>query len=70
MSTRLSINISNDTARTLRELAEKNETSVTDIIRRAVNVYKIVEDAAAEEKTVQIVDRERPNKDVVTLALI
>lgn len=69
MSTRLSVNISNDTARTLRELAEKNETSVTDIIRRAVSVYKLVEDNADDGKTLQLVDTANP-KDVVTLALL
>jgi predicted transcriptional regulator len=68
MSTRLSVNISNDTARVLRDLAERNETSVTDIIRRAVSVYKLVEDEVAEGKTVQIVDREE--NEVVTLALV
>ena len=68
MSTRLSVNISNDTARVLRDLAERNETSVTDIIRRAVSVYKLVEDEVAEGKSVQIVDREE--NEIVTLALV
>ena len=44
MATRLSVNINDETARALKELAERRETSVTDIIRRAVSVYKFVED--------------------------
>jgi hypothetical protein len=58
MSTRLSINISNQTARTLRELADKNETSVTDIVRRAVQVYDLVNGALDKGKTVQALDRD------------
>ena len=66
MSTRLSVNISDETARALRELAERNETSVTDIIRRAVSVFKFVEDEVDDGKTLQLVDRD----EVVTLALV
>lgn len=69
MSTRLSVNISNDTARILRELAEKNETSVTDIIRRAVRTYEIVERADEEGKVVQLVDEKSP-EEVITLAIV
>ena len=66
MATRLSVNINDETARALKELAERRETSVTDIVRRAVSVYKFVEDEVSEGKTVQLVDRD----EVVTLALI
>ena len=66
MTTRLSVNITDDTARALRELAERNQTSVTDIVRRAVSVYKFVADEVEDGKKVQLAD----DREVVTLALV
>lgn len=48
MTTRLSINVNNETAAALRELAERHETSVTEIIRREVGLYKFVTDETAD----------------------
>jgi hypothetical protein len=55
MATRLSINVSDQTAKLLRDLAERNETSVTEIVRRAVGVYKYIEDADLDGKEVKLV---------------
>ena len=67
MATRLSVNISEDTARSLRELAERNETSITEIIRRAVGVYKYIEDEVTiNHKVLKLVSDE----EVTTLALV
>lgn len=58
MSTRLNININDETATALRELAKERGTSVTDVVRRAVSVYKFVEDQLADEsKELQFHDR-------------
>jgi predicted transcriptional regulator len=63
MSTRLSININDETAAALQELAKKRGVSVTEIVRRAVSVYKFVEDEVSDgDKTLQLVD----NQDRVT----
>ena len=41
---RLSVNISEATAQALRQLAAAKSTSITEVIRRAVAVLKILED--------------------------
>jgi predicted transcriptional regulator len=66
MTTRLNINVSDDTARALKDLAERRETSVTDIIRRAVGVYKFVEDEVDAGRKIQAVDSDT----VTTLMLL
>lgn len=58
MATRLNVNINDDTARALRDLAEEESTSVTEIVRRAVSVYKFFDDARDEGKTIQLIDQD------------
>jgi predicted transcriptional regulator len=67
MATRLSVNINDDTARALKELAERNETSVTEVVRRAIGVYKYIEDEVTlKHKVLQLVS----DDEVTTLALV
>lgn len=67
MSTRLSVNINEETARALRELAERHDTSVTDIVRRAVAVYKFVEDETRDgDKQMKLVG----DNETTTVALV
>lgn len=64
---RLHINMNDETAAALRALAAKRQTSVTEIVRRAVGVYKFVEDEVVDgDKTLKLV---RPNgsETVVTV---
>ena len=56
MATRLSININDDTAKALRDVAEREDTSVTEIVRRAVSVYKFFYDEDQAGKEIQLVD--------------
>ncbi|MFN8192512.1 MAG: ribbon-helix-helix protein, CopG family [Nocardioidaceae bacterium] len=63
MTTRLSININDETAQALRELADESGTTVTEVVRRAVSVYKFFDDARDEGKTIQLVS---PNEEKVT----
>ncbi|WP_240796070.1 DUF6364 family protein [Yimella sp. RIT 621] len=57
MTTRLNVNINDETAAALKELAKKNQTSVTEIVRRATGLYKFVADELGEgSKTLQVVD--------------
>jgi predicted transcriptional regulator len=56
MTTRLSVNINDETADALKELAKDRGTSVTDIVRRAVAIYKFVEDETGSGKSLQLVD--------------
>lgn len=66
MATRLNINVSDDTAQLLKDMASRNGTSVTEIVRRAVGVYKYIDDGTRNGKDVQIVG----DDDVTTLAII
>lgn len=57
MTTRLSVNINDETAAALKELAARRDTSVTEIVRRAVAVYKFVEDEVGQGgKSLQLID--------------
>lgn len=68
MTVRLSVNVNDETAEALRALAEKRGTTVTEIIRRAVSVYKFVEDEVGDKgKTLQLVDNERSETTSVAL---
>lgn len=58
MATRLNVNINDETAQALRNLAQHDGVSVTEVVRRAVSVYKFFEEAAGEGKTIQLVDRD------------
>jgi hypothetical protein len=69
MSTRLNININDETAATLRDLAQERGTSVTDIVRRAVSVYAYVEDQLAD-KSKELQFRDRETDEVTKLALV
>ncbi len=57
-TTRLSVNINDETAKALRTLAEEEGTTVTEIVRRAVSVYKFFDDAKDDDKTIQLVDKD------------
>ena len=49
MTQRLSVNINDETAQALNELAARRQTTVTEIIRRAVSMYKFVEDEVTQK---------------------
>lgn len=69
MTVRLSVNINDETEQALKELAERRGTTVTEIVRRAVSVYKFVEDEVGRNgKALQLVDRE--NETVTSVAMI
>ena len=58
MTQRLSVNINDATAAALTDLAEKRDTTVTEIVRRAVSVYQFVSGEFETGKRLQTVDRE------------
>lgn len=67
MTTRLNVNINDDTAVALRKLAEEEGTTVTEIVRRAVSVYKFFDDARRGDKTIQLVDK---NEKVTAIQMV
>jgi hypothetical protein len=52
---RLSVNVSPATAKMLREIAAAKSTTVTEVIRRAVAVLKLLEDEQNEGAEVHLV---------------
>lgn len=55
MTTRLSVNVNDETARAVKELAAQQETSATDIVRKAIAVYRFIEDETAAGKELRMV---------------
>ncbi|MFW3631242.1 ribbon-helix-helix protein, CopG family [Rhodococcus qingshengii] len=53
---RLSVNMNNETADALREIADRYGVSVTEAVRRAISVAHFVEQETRAGKTVQIED--------------
>jgi len=41
---RLSVNVASDVAAAIEDLAKRHDTTITDVIRRAVSVYKFMDD--------------------------
>jgi hypothetical protein len=46
--TKLNVNINDETAAALKDLAERRQITVTEVVRRAVSVYKFVEDEVVD----------------------
>ena len=59
---RLSVNMNEETAQALKELAEKNGLSVTEAVRRAISVYKFVNDELESGRKILTMDPNEKNK--------
>lgn len=70
MSARLNVNINDETAAALKELAAAEDLTVTELVRRSVSVYKYLHDNVLndKDKKLQIVDEE--NGKLTEVALI
>jgi hypothetical protein len=69
VATRLNINVNDETATALQELAAKRGTTLTEVVRRAVSVYKFVEDEVVDgNKTLELKDRQSGER--TTLAVL
>jgi hypothetical protein len=63
---RLSVNINNETAEAIRRSQERNKTTATDVIRRAVSVYAFLHAAQENGQEIQTEDgRGRRTKVVI-----
>jgi len=65
---RLNVNLNTETADALRELADERGISVTEAVRRAISLYKYIEDETHDGKRIQVADR--AGKMVSELVLI
>lgn len=69
MSARLSINLNDATAEALKELQREQGLSATEVVRRAITLYKFISDETrGTKKKLQIVDRK--GKEVTTVEIM
>jgi predicted transcriptional regulator len=54
--TKISVNLSDEVLVALRELAERNNVTMTEVLRRAISTLKILQDAQSEGKSVLLRD--------------
>jgi len=66
-NTRLTVNLNPETAAALREIVENRNISFTEAIRRAVAIYKLIEDETAQGHKIQINEGTKV-REVVLLA--
>lgn len=50
---RLNINMNEQTAAALRELAQREQISITEAVRRAISIYKFFSDELADGRKIQ-----------------
>lgn len=65
---RLNVNINDETAAALKDLAQRQGMSVTEVVRRAAGVYKFLNDELRDGHTLQLVDNE--TKERTTIAML
>lgn len=56
---RLNVNLNAETADALKEIAEQRGISFTEAVRRAISVYKFIDEETQEGHRIQTVDPER-----------
>lgn len=57
MAVRLNINLSDESAAVLKELAERNGITITEAVRRSVAMYKFIdEEIRVKKRRLQTVD--------------
>lgn len=64
---RLNVNLNQETADALKEIADEAGISLTEAVRRAISVYKFVDDEIESGNRVQTVN---PNGEVRQLVLM
>ncbi|MFE5680255.1 hypothetical protein ACFQ7B_35575 [Streptomyces erythrochromogenes] len=66
--TRLSVNINNDTAETLKRIKNEKGISITEAIRRSVALFDLVEREVTKGGKLQIVDRDGGVRELLLLS--
>ena len=65
---RLNVNLNRETAEALKEIAEERGISATEAVRRAISIYKYIDDEVQDGRKVITSDQE--NKNVKELVLL
>jgi predicted transcriptional regulator len=63
--TKISVNLSDEVVEILREMAARENVTMTEILRRAISTQKFLEDARAEGKTILL--RDETTKEIERL---
>ena len=63
--TKISVNLSDEVVEILREMAARENVTMTEILRRAISTQKFLEDAKAEGKTILL--RDETTKEIERL---
>ena len=64
---RLNVNLNKETAAALKEIAAKQDISLTEAVRRAVSVLKFVTDEQEAGRVIQAMDCDGRNKKELVL---
>jgi hypothetical protein len=65
--TRLNVNLNQETAAALKEIAARENISLTEAVRRAIAIFKFVEDEQAVGRKIQTMDANESNKRELVL---
>ena len=58
MTVRLSVNLNDDVAAALKEIADKRGLTATEAVRRAIAWYKFIDEEVVDgNRTIQLVDK-------------
>ncbi|MDQ4490178.1 ribbon-helix-helix protein, CopG family [Sinomonas sp. ASV486] len=64
---RLNVNMNEKTARELREVAERGGYSITEVVRRAIALYRFVWGETKNDRILVITDRDGKNRSEIVL---
>jgi predicted DNA-binding protein len=64
---RLSINLSTETAETLKALAERKGVTITEGIRRAIIIWKFMEDEISQGNQIAVIQKDETIRKVLML---
>ncbi|POH60314.1 ribbon-helix-helix protein, CopG family [Arthrobacter glacialis] len=64
---RLNVNLNKETAAALKEIAAKQQISLTEAVRRAVAVLKFIDEEKSQGRKIQTMDSQERNKREVVL---
>jgi hypothetical protein len=54
---RLSVNVASDVGDAIDQLAKRHGTTITDVIRRAVSIYKYIDDQTTDGARILVEDK-------------
>lgn len=57
-TSRLSFNLSGELVETLREMAERNDTTMTEVLKRAIAVQRFLDEQKSQGRTILVEDPE------------